>query len=50
MSKPDAFESDILKLIFNATTIAGMARDDTSPVTNLSESSARGGIMRMCRS
>jgi len=35
MSKGDTFENDLLKLIFNAVTIAGLARDDTSPVTNL---------------
>jgi hypothetical protein len=36
MSKANAFEADILKLIFQAVTIAGLARDDASPVTNLS--------------
>ena len=35
MSKGDTFENDFLKLIFNATTITGLARDDTSPVTSL---------------
>lgn len=35
MSMPNAFESDILSLIFKATTITGLARDDTSPVTSL---------------
>lgn len=36
MSKGNTFENDLLKLIFNATTIAGLADDTvTSPVTNL---------------
>jgi hypothetical protein len=36
MSKGNTFESDILKLIFNATAIADLAQDDTtSPATTL---------------
>jgi hypothetical protein len=36
MSKGDTFEDDILKLIFNATTIADIAENDTtSPSANL---------------
>lgn len=36
MSKSDAFELDILKLIFNATSISGLADNTaTSPNTNL---------------
>ena len=35
MSKQNDFENDWLKLIFNAVTIAGLARDDVSPVTDL---------------
>jgi len=35
MSKGDTYENDLLKLIFNATTITGVARDDTSPITVL---------------
>ena len=36
MSKSDAFESDILKLIFNATPIANIADNAaSSPLTNL---------------
>lgn len=36
MSKSDAFETDLLKLIFNATAIAEIAEDDSSsPSTNL---------------
>ena len=37
MSKGDTFENDLLKLIFNATTINDLAENDTtSPVTTLS--------------
>jgi hypothetical protein len=36
MSKGDTFESDLLKLIFNATTIVGIARDASSPDTGVS--------------
>jgi hypothetical protein len=37
MSKSDAFESDLLKLIFNATAIANLADNaSVSPLTNLS--------------
>lgn len=36
MSKGDIFENDLLKLLFNATPIAGLADNaGTSPVTNL---------------
>lgn len=36
MSKSDAFEADILKLIFNATAIANIADNaGTSPLTNI---------------
>lgn len=36
MSKGNTFENDFLKLIFNATTIADLAEDDTtSPATTL---------------
>lgn len=36
MSKSNAFENDLLKLIFNATAIANIANDATaSPLTNL---------------
>src|SRR3954462_12337458 len=36
MSKGNTFENDLLKLIFNATTIANIAIDATSsPLTNL---------------
>ena len=35
MSKGNTFENDLLQLIFNAVTITGLARDDTSPLTNL---------------
>lgn len=35
MSKSNTFETDFLKLIFNATTIVGLARDDASPLTQL---------------
>lgn len=36
MSKGNTFENDLLKLIFNATTIANIANDATSsPLTNL---------------
>ena len=36
MSKGNTFESDLLKLIFNATPIADLADNDaTSPLTNL---------------
>ena len=36
MSKGDVFESDFLKLIFNATAIPDLAQDDTSaPATTL---------------
>lgn len=36
MSKSNAFETDLLELIFNAVAIAGLAEDDTSsPVTDL---------------
>lgn len=36
MSKSDVFENDLLKLIFNATAIAGMADNAaSSPVANL---------------
>jgi len=36
MSKGNTYESDILKLIFNATAIADLAQDDgSSPATNL---------------
>ena len=37
MSKGNTFETDVLALIFNATTIADLAENDTtSPATNLS--------------
>lgn len=35
MSKSDTFENDWLKLIFNATAIANIAQDGTSPLTSL---------------
>jgi hypothetical protein len=36
MSKSNAFETDILELIFNATALADLAENDTtSPATNL---------------
>ena len=36
MSKANAFENDLLKLIFNGTAIADIAENDaTSPLTNL---------------
>lgn len=35
MSLTNTFESDLLLLIFNATTITGLGRDDTAPITNL---------------
>lgn len=35
MSKSDTFENDFLKLIFKGTTIAGLARADAAPLTNL---------------
>lgn len=35
MSKGDTFENDLLKLIFNATTITGLARDDAAPITTI---------------
>jgi hypothetical protein len=36
MSKTNDFENDLLELIFNATTLDGLAENDTtSPVTNL---------------
>lgn len=36
MSKSDVFENDLLKLIFNGTTIANLANNaTTSPLTNL---------------
>ena len=36
MSKGDTYENDLLKLIFNATTIADLAENDTtSPATTL---------------
>jgi len=36
MSKSDVFENDLLKLIFNGTTIANLANNATSsPLTNL---------------
>lgn len=36
MSKGNTFENDLLKLIFNATTIANIANDATSsPITNI---------------
>lgn len=35
MSKGDTFENDWLKLIFNATTITGIARDDAAPITTI---------------
>lgn len=36
MSKGDTFENDLLKLIFQAVTIDGLAENDTTgPVTNL---------------
>lgn len=35
MSKSDAFENDLLKLIFTAVTIAGLARDDAAPLGTL---------------
>lgn len=36
MSKSNAFETDLLELIFNGTAIADLAEDDTtSPATNL---------------
>ena len=34
-AKSATFDNDFLKLIFNATTMTGMARNDTSPVTDL---------------
>lgn len=36
MSKGNTFEADWLKLIFNATAIADLARDAAAPVTTLS--------------
>lgn len=36
MSKGNTFEADWLKLIFNATAIADLARDALTPVTTLS--------------
>lgn len=36
MSKQNTFEDDFLKLIFQAVTITGVARDDASPITTLS--------------
>ncbi|MDA7948084.1 MAG: hypothetical protein MPJ78_11490 [Hyphomicrobiaceae bacterium] len=39
MSKTNAFENDLLELIFNATAIADIAEDDTSsPATSLTVS------------
>lgn len=39
MSKTDAFETDLLELIFNATAIADLAEDDTtSPATTITVS------------
>lgn len=35
LGKSNTFENDLMKLIFNATTISGMARDDAAPVTSL---------------
>lgn len=36
MSKSNVFETDLLELIFNGTTIADLAEDDTtSPATDL---------------
>jgi len=36
MSKGNTFESDILKLFFNATAIADLAQDDTTgPATTI---------------
>lgn len=35
MSKGNTFENDLLKLIFNATAIANLAQDGTSPLTVL---------------
>ena len=35
MSKGNTFESDFLKLIFNATAIADLARDAAAPATTL---------------
>jgi hypothetical protein len=31
----DTFKNDLLKLIFNATTITGIAQDDAAPIGNL---------------
>lgn len=31
----NAFAEDLLKLVFHGTTISGLARDDTSPLTKL---------------
>jgi hypothetical protein len=35
MSKGNTFETDLLGLIFNATAIANLAQDGTSPLTSL---------------
>lgn len=35
MSKSDAFETDLLRLLFNATAIANLAQNGTSPITSL---------------
>lgn len=35
MSKGDTFENDLLKLVFNATAIANLAQNGTSPLTQL---------------
>lgn len=35
MSKQNTFEDDFLKLILQAVTITGVARDDTSPITTI---------------
>jgi hypothetical protein len=36
MSKSDAFEADLLKLIFQAVPITGLAQNAASPITNIS--------------
>ena len=35
MAKGDTFESDLLKLIFNGTSITGLAQNHSSPATSL---------------
>lgn len=34
-AKSNQFEEDLLRLIFHGTTITGLARNDTSPITSL---------------